>query len=301
MVRRFGLTIDSLVSAEVITADGARLTASADENSDLFWALRGGGGNFGVVTHFTFRAQPLSRVFAGAIRYDVDDLAILLRGWRDAMRSAPEELTTTLLAMPAFGPEMPATTQALVCFAGDDEATAMAAIDPLLRLDGVTGHDIQGKDYRDVLEEPQTPDAALTIVGNNGFAPRLGDDCITAVAAMQRELGGVLMVRSLSGAMNRVPADATAFAFRDSEALVISAAFLPPDVPEEAVQRIHGLWAPLDPFLTGSYLNFMPQTGERSIAAIYPPATRARLVDIKRRFDPENFFSQNQNISPSTN
>ncbi|HYI34083.1 MAG TPA: FAD-binding oxidoreductase, partial [Glaciibacter sp.] len=256
MVRKYGLALDSLVSAEVITADGSRVTASADENSDLFWALRGGGGNFGVVTHFTFQAHPLSTVYAGAINYDTDDLGALLRGWRDAMRTAPEELNTTFLAMPAFGPEMPASTQVLVCFAGNDEGTAMAAIEPLLRLDGARGHDITEKDYADVLDDPHPPDAALTIVGNNGFAPTLTDECIAAIANVQRELGGaVLMLRSLSGALNRVPADATAFAFRDSETLVISAAFLPPDVPAEAVQRIHDLWASVSPYLKGAYGN----------------------------------------------
>ncbi len=300
MVRTQGLTLDNLVSAEVITADGTRLIASADENNDLFWALRGGGGNFGVVTHFTFQAHPLTRVYAGSIDYDVDDLGALLHGWRDAMRGAPEELNTTFVAMPAFGPEMPATTQVLVCFSGDDEAAAMAAIDPLLRIDGVTGHDIREKDYVDLLEEPKTPDAPVTIVGHNGFAPQLSDECIDAVAALRRELGGsVLMLRSLAGALNRVPSDATAFAFRESEALVVSAAFLPQDVPAEAVQHIHDVWATVSPYLNGSYIGFMPERGEKAVAAIYPPATRARLAEIKRRYDPENLFNQNQNIEPA--
>jgi FAD/FMN-containing dehydrogenase len=299
MVRKYGLALDSLVSADVITADGSMLTASADENSDLFWALRGGGGNFGVVTHFTFQAHPLATVYAGRINYDADDLAALLRGWRDAMRAAPEELTTTFLAMPAFGPEMPASTQVVVCFAGNDEGEAMAAIEPLLRLEGARGHDITEKDYSDVLDDPQAPDAALTIVGNNGFAPVLTDETIGAIANLQRELGGVLMLRSLSGAFNRVPADATAFAFRDSEALVISAAFLPPDVPSDTVQRIHDLWATVSPFLRGAYGNFMPDRSEKSVAAIYPPATRARLAEVKYRYDPENLFNQNQNITPA--
>lgn len=299
MVRKYGLAIDSLVSADVITADGSQLTASAGENSDLFWALRGGGGNFGVVTHFTFQAHPLSTVWAGAITFDVDDLASLLRAWRDAMRTAPEELTTTFLAMPAFGPEMPASTQVVVCFAGDDESAAMAAIHPLLQLDGVRGHDITEKPYEDVLDDPHPPDAALTIVGNNGFAPHLSDDCIAALVDVQRDLGGaVLMIRSLAGAFNRVPADATAFAYRDSEALVISAAFLPPDAPAEAVQRIHDVWTTVSPHLTGAYSNFMMQNGEKAVRAIYPPATRARLAEIKYRYDPENLFSQNQNIVP---
>jgi FAD/FMN-containing dehydrogenase len=301
MVRKYGLAIDSLVAADLITADGDRITASASENDDLFWALRGGGGNFGVVTHFTFHAHPLTTVFAGAIRYDAGDLTHLLRGWRDAMRAAPEELNTTFLAMPSFGPEMPASTQVLVCYAGNDEGAAMAALEPLLQLDGVQGHDISEKAYGDVLEEPQKPDGEMTIVGNNGFIPEFSDECIDALAAMQDQLGGsVLMIRSLAGAFNRVPQDATAFAARDSEVLLISASFLPPNAPADAVQRMNDLWAPMKSYAIGAYGNFSMTRDDATVAAIYPPATHARLAEIKRRYDPDNLFSQNQNIRPAS-
>jgi FAD/FMN-containing dehydrogenase len=298
MVRKYGLALDNLVKAEVVTAAGEIVTASPLEQPELFWALRGGGGNFGVVTHFTFRAHPLSTVHAGPIRYDVEDLAPLLRGWRDVMRGAPEELNATFLAMPSFGPEMPASTQILVCYADSDEAAAEAAVEPLRGLLGARDADIREKDYVDVLEDPQPPEAPLTIVANNGFAPDFSDDAIDAIARVQRELGGVLMIRSLRGAFNLVSADETAFGFRDSEMLVISAAFLPPDAPPAATDRVRALWAEVSPFLAGSYGNFLSGSDEQAIAAMFPLATRSRLAAIKHRYDPQNLFSQNQNIAP---
>ena len=140
MVRNHGLTIDSLVAADIVTAGGQVLRLSGNENPDLFWAIRGGGGNFGVVTHLEFIAQPATAVHAGMITYSVDDVPALLRGWSDAHRAAPEELNSTLVLMPAFGAEMPAMAMGLVCFAGADQAAADAALAPLLALDNRTEH-----------------------------------------------------------------------------------------------------------------------------------------------------------------
>ena len=117
MVRRHGLAIDNLVGARVVTADGRLVTASADENSDLFWALRGGGGNFGVVVDFDFVAQPVGTVHYGTVTYQVDDPADLIRRWRNAMRLAPEELSSTLALMPQM-PGAPRTANLLLCYAG---------------------------------------------------------------------------------------------------------------------------------------------------------------------------------------
>ena len=128
MVRQQGLALDNLREAEVVLPSGAVVTASDTSEPELFWALRGGGGNFGVVTRFTFQAHPLPGVVAGAINVDPERLADTLRGWRDVMRQSPEELNSTVIAMPAFGPEMPAVTQMLVCFGGNDVDEAMRAI-----------------------------------------------------------------------------------------------------------------------------------------------------------------------------
>src|SRR5690606_30919017 len=129
MVRKYGLAIDNLVAADVVTANGELVRASKDENPDLLWALEGGGGNFGVVTAFEFVAQPVRKVFFGNIVYGLDNLAELIAGWRDGMRKAPEELTTMLVTLPSFM-GMPPAAIVMCCYAGDDQAAADKALKP---------------------------------------------------------------------------------------------------------------------------------------------------------------------------
>ncbi|MBX0299051.1 FAD-binding oxidoreductase [Cryobacterium sp. 1639] len=299
MVRQQGLALDSLREAEVVLPSGAVVTASGTREPELFWALRGGGGNFGVVTRFTFQAHPLPGVVAGSITVDPARLADTLRGWRDVMRHSPEELNSTVIAMPAFGPEMPAATQVLVCFGGNDVDEAMTAIQPLLTLPGVTGHDVAAKAYVDVLEEPELPPAQIRLVDHNGFARNVDDGLISRLTTAHAAFGAaVLMVRYLRGAFNRVPADATALAYRDAEAFVVSAAFLPPDAPADAERRIHDGWAALAGDVTGEYGNFSMHPDATTITRIYPPATVERLRAAKRRYDPENVLAFNHNIVP---
>jgi FAD/FMN-containing dehydrogenase len=299
MVRQYGLALDSLVEAEVVTAAGDVIVASALENADLFWALRGGGGNFGIVTRFTFRAHALDGVYFGAIQFENADTASLLRSWRDVMRDAPEKLNTTFLAMPAFG-GMPAGTQLLVLYAGGDEAEARAALAPLLELDGVVGHNFEPMPYTDVLAETESPDpGSVQMVDNNGFVPDFSDSAIATLASIfDRIPGSVLMIRYLGGAFNRVPTDATAFAYRDSEVLLISAAFLPPDAPQEAILGIRETWGELGPHVRGIYGNFSTAVGDAVTPFMYPPETLARLERIKGTYDPGNLFDQNHNIRP---
>ena len=303
IVRKYGLALDNLSSVQIVTAAGHAVTANAKENADLFWAIRGGGGNFGVVTEFTFEAQQLDGVLHGAISFAADDLAALLRAYRDVMRSAPEELNATFLLMPPMGPEMPGGPQIHVVWAGNDEAAAMAAIQPLLDIAGMTTHDITPKPYRDVLDDPQPPPAGTpmpTIVGNNGWAPDFSDEAIDAISSMIAALEApVLMIRYLRGAFNRVAADATAFAWRDAETLVIAVAFLPPNSPPDLLEQIDEAWAPVAKFTQGTYGNFVSYAGERAVGLMYPPATRTRLAEVKRTWDPDNLFDQNQNIEPA--
>lgn len=299
LVRQYGLALDSLRSVEIVTAAGDVLTASEDENPDLFWAVRGGGGNVGVVTSFLFQAHPLDGIVGGAISFPPESLQQTLTGWRDVMRSAPEALNASILAMPGMGPDMPPTLQIVVCYPGTDEVEAMAAIQPLLDLPGMTGHEVKRMDYADLLMdyEEMTEPMPFTIVGDNGFAVDFSDDLIASLAAA-RESMNMQMVRYLRGAFNRVPADATAFAHRESEVLVIAYSFLPPDAPPEALERITSAWAGM-PGLSGSYGNFLATTGEKELSAIFPPATAARLAAIKRTWDPENVFDHNHNVPPA--
>jgi FAD/FMN-containing dehydrogenase len=305
-VRLWGLAIDSLESAEVVLADGRVVTASATSEPDLFWAIRGGGGNFGVVTRFTFRAHPLpDGVVSGAIDLAPDaDLAVAFTAWRDALRSAPEQLTTTYMGLPSFGEGIPPVSQIVYVWADGDVDAAAAAIAPLTQIPGVTGHTIARMPYADVLMEEQ-PDAAevdapaISMVDENGFAARFDDELIAELAAVKRELGEtVLMVRLLGGAYGRVAPDATAWGYRDTEAWIISVAFFPEgEIFDAQAPRVRQLWTRLDRWLSGMYGNF--STRPDAVERMYPPATLARLRSIKAAYDPGNLFHRTHNVTPA--
>jgi FAD/FMN-containing dehydrogenase len=302
LVRQYGLALDSLRSARVVLANGSVVTASDSENPDLFWAIRGGGGNFGVVTHFTFEAHPLDGIVHGVIAVSTDDLGALLRGYRDVMRHAPEALGVSFMKFPPMGPDMPGGPAFHVLWAGSDLDEAMRHIQPLLDLPGVVSHDIAPKGYVDALDDPPPaePGAPMpTIVGNNGWVRDFSDEAIDTIVETDAALAGsMLIVRYVRGAFNRIAEDATAFAWRDAEALVVSIAFLPPGTEPEAAARVNEAWAPVRAFTEGTYGNFVTEVGERIVSLMYPPPTRARLSSLKSVWDPANLFSQNQNIEP---
>ncbi|HSX17519.1 MAG TPA: FAD-binding oxidoreductase [Patescibacteria group bacterium] len=294
MVRKYGLAIDSLVAAEVVTADGQVVRASDTEHSDLFWAIRGGGGNFGVVTSFEFVAHPTGKVYAGSIMYPPENYAALLKGWRDCMRAAPEELTTMFLVMPSFA-GMPPAAIALCCYAGDNKDAAMKAIDPLLHIGTVTHQDVVEKDYCAVLEDAHVPEGVKVIV-NNTFVEDLSDELLEIIA---KNPDKIFQIRSTSGAMNRIATDATAFAHRSSEALIVSPVFVAPDASEQDADAATAYWREILPHGKGAYINFFNQATEKEAAACYPPATYERLAKIKAVYDPGNIFNQNINIKPA--
>jgi len=299
LVRQYGLALDSLVEAEVVLPSGDVVIASHDSQPELFWSLRGGGGNFGVVTTFTFEAHPLPSVVAGSIALDPATLAATLRAWRDVMRSAPAQLNVTYLGMPAFGPEAPATSQLLLVFGGDNLDEATAAIQPLLDLPGVLSSQIAPKSYVDVLERMEKPEGEITMVDNNSFADDFSDSLIDDLVAATESFGAaVLIIRYLRGAFNDIPVDATAFAHRGAEVLLISAAFLGPDAAPDSDATIRARWATLGDRTSGLYGNFSPTIGDAITAQMYPPATLARLRAAKRTYDPANLLRQNHNIVP---
>lgn len=301
LVRRHGLAIDNLVGARVVTADGRVLTASADEHPELFWALRGGGGNFGVVVSFDFVAVPVSTVHHGTVTYEMGDPAGLLRRWRDAMRAAPEELSSTLVLPPRMPGAAPAAT-VLLCYAGDAGATsadADAALEPLLELGTVTEASIRECRYAEVLEDAQHP-PGVRLVGRNTLVPTLDEDAIAEVVRLHETPGPprAVVMRSLGGAFARVPADATAFAHRDAEALVVGMVVLPGTVGDDEVEQALAPWRAVAARGTGSYVSFQGSATPEDVAAAYPPATYARLAEAKRAYDPGNVFALNHNVRP---
>ncbi|MFA5835140.1 MAG: FAD-binding oxidoreductase [Bacteroidota bacterium] len=298
MVRKYGLTIDSLVAAEVVTADGRVLRASAIEHADLFWAIRGGGGNFGVVTNFEFAAHPVNKVYSGMIIYALENVPALLKGWRDYMRVATEDLTVMFLLMPSFMGNPPSAI-AWCCYAGDDEASAMKAIDPLLQIGNVVQNLVTKKNYADVLEDPHPPEG-MKIIVNNGFTEKFSDEFIHTVAKHYgKDNSPVLQIRSVGGAMNRVTPNATAFAHRNSEALFISATFLPLNASDSDTEKAMIPWNSIFPFTFGAYVNFFSEATEKEVSIVYPKTTYERLAMIKKVYDPKNIFNQNYNIPPA--
>ena len=301
MVRKHGLAIDNLVAARVVTADGRLLTASETENPDLFWAIRGGGGNFGVVVDFDFVAQEVATVHFGTVTYRLDDPAALIAGWRDAMRVAPEELSSTLVLLPRTA-GAPAMAQVLLCYAGDPGApvtVADAALEPLLELGAVVEASIAERRYAEVLEDAQHP-PGIRLVVRNTLVPSLDAEVIAAViAAHAGPTPTAFAIRSLGGAFARVPADATAFAHRGAEAMVVGAVLLAETATDDEVRAALQPWRAVAELGSGSYVNFQGSDDAPDVEAAYPPATYARLAAVKAAYDPDNVFARNHNIAPA--
>ena len=301
MVRRYGLTVDNLRSARLVTADGRLLTASADEHPDLFWALRGGGGNFGVVVDFDFVVHETPSVHFGTISYGMDDPAGLLTRWRDAMRGAPDELSSTAALIPRF-PGAPELAQVLVCYAGAPGAPvaeADAAIEPLLELGTVVEASVTERPYAEILEEPMRP-PGISAYGRNILVSPLGGDVIAAAVAAHRGTAPTAVaIRSLGGAFGRVPPDATAFAHRDAEAMVQCAVLIPEAAPQSEVAAALTPWSEVAGHGTGTYANFHGSVTAEDLTAAYPRDTLARLAEVKRAYDPDNVFRHNLNIEPA--
>jgi FAD/FMN-containing dehydrogenase len=283
-VRKYGLALDNLVGAEVVTADGALVKASAEQNPELFWALRGGGGNAGIVTAFDFAAHPTTDVFFGRISFPASEAATVLQGWADHFRTAPEELTSNVVFANPFlgGPEAP--VEVLVAFDGDDPELAARAIDPIRRLGTVLDDDVALTPYADILEEGMIPPPGITFLARSAFVDA---DSAPSVA-----------LRSVGGAVSRVPEDATAYAHRTAQLMIVTTTVGPQPVVEAAGPALDAVWARLAPHVHGAYANFLTTATDEDVAAIYPTKTYERLAAVKRRYDPDNLFAGNHNVRP---
>jgi FAD/FMN-containing dehydrogenase len=299
-VRKYGLALDNLVGAEVVTADGALVKASAEQNPELFWALRGGGGNAGIVTAFDFAAHPTTDVFFGRISFPASEAATVLQGWADHFRTAPEELTSNVVFANPFlgGPEAP--VEVLVAFDGDDPELAARAIDPIRRLGTVLDDDVALTPYADILEEGMIPPPGITFLARSAFvdadsAPRVLQ-ILAEVGAAERS--PIIALRSVGGAVSRVPEDATAYAHRTAQLMIVTTTVGPQPVVEAAGPALDAVWARLAPHVHGAYANFLTTATDEDVAAIYPTKTYERLAAVKRRYDPDNLFAGNHNVRP---
>jgi FAD/FMN-containing dehydrogenase len=299
-VRKHGLAMDNMVAAEVVTADGEVVRASATENPELFWAVRGGGGNLGIVTDFEFTAHPTTEVFFGKITFPAAEAATVLQGWADHLRTAPDELTSiALLANPlAGGPEAPVEIH--LTYDGDEPERAARAIDPIRRLGAVVEDAIALRPYGDTLVEGLIPPPGLQFVTRSAFVRK---ESVPEALRILAEVGAterppVISVRGVGGAVARVPDDATAYAHRQAELMVVLTTAGPTPVVEAARPALDAIWGRLAPHVSGAYANFLSAVTEEAVAAVYPPRTHARLAAVKHRYDPDNLFTGNHNVPP---
>lgn len=297
MVRKHGLAIDNLAAARVVLADGSLVTTSATRRPELFWALRGGGGNFGVVVDFDFVAAEVGTTHFGEIVFEPADAGAFITGWRDAMRHAPAELTSALVLPPEGVAESAAPTVTL-CLTGCTGAAVDAAFEPLLGIGAVTRATIEERVYGDILETGRPLPAGMRLLARNTLVRDLDASVGNAISRFRtKSPTASVILRSLGGAFGEIPSAATAFAHRDAEAMVLAMS-LSPEEPGAADVAFRAAWDELAAYGCGVYLNFQGSESPDELAAAYPPATLARLRAVKRRYDPGNVFRRNHNIAP---
>ena len=311
LVRRCGLTADNLIGADIVTADGQYLHASEDEHPDLLWALRGGGGNFGVVTSFEFQAHEVGpTVFAGLVFYRGEDAAQVLRGFGAAAAGAPDELSlainlTTAPPLPFLPEEIHGKpiVAVLGVWSGRPE-DGDAATQPFRTLAPVVADVFSPMPYvaMQTLLDPLYPRGMWNYF-RSAFFNDLGDTTIDALVTSYSDAPNALSelhIHHLGGAMGRVAADASAFGTRDREYILNTVARTPgPNDFDTVVQWARSACDALGPD-AASYVNFTGEASEERVRASYPATTYARLVSVKDRYDPTNLFRLNQNIRPST-
>jgi FAD/FMN-containing dehydrogenase len=305
LTRKHGMTIDSVLAAEVVTADGQIRQVDADHHPDLFWAIRGGGGNFGVVTRLQFRLVEVDEVYGGWLVLPAT--AETVAGFVAAAAQAPEELTALADVMiapplPFLPPEchgLPVVI-ATLCHVGsaDDGERAVA---PLRALATPIADMVGPMRYRDLLFADELPPHRMAV--RTSFLDDVDDD--TAAGILHRlerstAMMSTVQLRTLGGAMARVPADATAFAHRDRRILAMAGAMYgdPAEAPE------HEAWVTatadvLSDGTSGAYVNFLGEGEEHRMRETYPGSTWDRLAAIKTRYDHTNLFHLNHNVPPA--
>jgi FAD/FMN-containing dehydrogenase len=306
LVRKHGLTIDDLLAAEVVTADGELLYADHETHSDLFWAIRGGGGNFGVATRFNFRLHPLDP-FVGGVLF-LPATPEVIAGFVAEAEAAPEELSTIANVMTA--PPLPflpdevhgqMLLMAMVAYAGDAD-DGERAIAPFRALAEPIADMVRPMSYSEMYppeEEEYRPVAVAKTMFVDSVGLGAAETIVERIQASDAMMAAT-QIRVLGGAMARVPAAATAFAHRRSRIMVNVAAIY----ANPAERPKHAAWVGdlSDELLQsdgGAYVAFLADEGEDRVRAAYPGATWDRLREIKRRYDPENVFRLNQNIPPA--
>ncbi|MGW9158664.1 MULTISPECIES: FAD-binding oxidoreductase [unclassified Microbacterium] len=301
MVRAWGLAVDQLIGAQVVTASGDVVEASSETNPELFWALRGGGGNFGVVTRFDFEAHPLPGIaFAESV---IDgDAAAVLRAARDLLRDAPRELTVTYMDVPAMDPSAPAGARLSAVWAAPEPDRLRAVLEPISALPGVQT-EVTTPPYREVLMEMPQPEgdeapAPPGFIGGNGLYADLDDALIERLVAFRRAYpASVVFLRSLGGAFHDVAQEETAFPARTANWFVMAGAFdIPGMLDEQTRAAIEADGENIRAGRLAEYGNFADTERPEAVPGMFSAEALTRLRAAKADWDPQNVFRRNHNI-----
>jgi FAD/FMN-containing dehydrogenase len=306
LVRKNGLTIDDVLAVEVVTADGEILEVDEENHADLFWALRGGGGNFGVATRLRFRLHEIDEVVGGMLVLPAN--VEVITGLVDAADAAPEELSmiANIIKAPPL-PFVPAerhgkpVVMASMVFAGDAEAGARA-IAPIRALAPPIADMVRPIRYHEMYEGPEHPrpgfDAGTNLLVN-GFAPGAAEAILEHLETSTAHVA-YAQLRVLGGAMARVPDGATAFGHRGAKMMLnVAAMYQRPDEGPEHEAWVSSLATALSDGTCAAYVGFLGDDGDQGVRRAYPPATLERLAEVKRRYDPDNLFRRNLNVHPA--
>jgi hypothetical protein len=308
--RKHGLTVDNLLAADVVTADGQVRRVDADHEPELFWAIRGGGGNFGVVTRFRFRLVEVPQIVGGMLVLPAT--AETVAGFLAAAEAAPDELSTIANVMNC--PPLPFVDESVhgsivimamlcwACTADKGVEEGMAAMAPFVGLAEPLANMLRPMSYPEMYP-PEDPDYRPTAVAKTMFVDGVAVGTAKALVDALESSDAMLRVaqlRVLGGAISRVAPDATAYAHRSSRVMANVAAFYDGPADREVRARwVDEVSALLHTGDNGAYVNFLADEGEGRVRAAYPGATWERLSAVKATYDPENLFRRNQNVLPS--
>jgi FAD/FMN-containing dehydrogenase len=304
LMRKHGLACDNLLSADVVTADGRVLTASAQENPDLFWGLRGGGGNFGVVTSFEYRVHPAGTVLGGLLFYPFEQAARVLKAYDEFTGRAPDELGS--LAALATLPDGTKAVAILLVYAGP-LSRGEEVIAPLRKLGPLLADQVGPMPYTAAqsIAENFNP-RGLRNYWKTAYVAGLNDSLIAAMVERHARAPSPWthqVIYTLGGAVARVGPDETAVSYRDARHVFVAIGMWDdPARDEEHVGYVRELWSAVQPFSSGGfYPNYEGEAAALGqIQAAFGPAKYQKLVALKKKYDPENFFRMNQNIDPAS-
>jgi FAD/FMN-containing dehydrogenase len=305
LVRKYGLTIDDLLAAEIVTAEGQLLQIDADSHPALFWAIRGGGGNFGVATRFKFRLHEVPSIMGGMLFLPAT--ADTIASFMALAEAAPEELST--IANVFTAPPMPFLPEAnhgkpvimaMLVYAGDP-VEGERVVAPFKKIATPFADMVRPMKYPDIYQPEQGdyhPMAASRTMFVDHVDRAVAQTILDHINTSSASMAGT-QLRVLGGAMARIPVNATAFAHRKSKIMVnVAAIYNEPDQKATHEAWAEKLAAVLQQSDTGAYVNFLGHDGEERIRAAYPNETWERLATIKAQYDPANLFRLNQNIPP---